>query len=213
MLTVLAAAVVVTVISGVRSAQGSKPAAPPVISRSAVTFHDSMRKLWEDHITWTRNVIISFEVNVPDSSETLPDLGAIKPYYGNAAGDELTSLLHDHIAIAGDILQDVKTGNSTKYQTDNARWYANAHDIAVFLSGGTVEGSTVTLNPPTGSLADWDQMMKDHLDATTAEVVARKTANWTGDVAAYDKVHQQALGMADMLSNGIIANFPAKFRP
>jgi hypothetical protein len=187
-----------------------------------------MRKLWEDHITWTRNVIISFEVNVPDSSETLPDLGAalnrlfanqadignaIKPYYGNAAGDELTSLLHDHIAIAGDILQDVKTGNSTKYQTDNARWYANAHDIAVFLSGGTVEGSTVTLNPPTGSLADWDQMMKDHLDATTAEVVARKTTNWTGDVAAYDKVHQQALGMADMLSNGIIANFPAKFRP
>jgi hypothetical protein len=169
MFAALAAAVVVAVVSGVRSAQGSTPAPLPVVSQSAVTFHDSMRKLWEDHITWTRNVIISVEVNVPDASVTLPDLSAalvrlfanqvdigdaIKPYYGNAAGDERTLLLHDHIAIAGDILQDVKIGDSAKYQTDNARWYANAHDIAVFLSGGTVQGSTATLNPPTGSPAD-----------------------------------------------------------
>jgi hypothetical protein len=96
----VAFALAVMAISGVRPAQGSTPA-PPVISRSAVTFHDAMRKLWEDHITWTRNVIISFEVNVPDSSVTLPDLSAaldrlfknqvdignaIKPYYGNERG-------------------------------------------------------------------------------------------------------------------------------
>jgi hypothetical protein len=179
-----------------------------------------MRKLWEDHITWTRNVIISFEVNVPDSSATLPDLGAaldrlfqnqvdignaIKPYYGDALGSELTSLLHDHIAIAGEILQAVKTGDTAAYEDANARWYANAHDIAVFLSE--------TLDPAITSLADADQMMKDHLDATTREVVARLNSDWTADTAAYDKVHEQALGMADMLSNGIIANFPSKFRP
>ena len=56
-------------------------------------------------------------------------------------------------------------------------------------------------------------MMKDHLDRTTEEVVARLHSDWTGDVAAYDKVHNQALQMADMLSDGIIVNFPAKFRP
>jgi hypothetical protein len=89
--------------------------------------------------------------------------------------------------------------------SSSARWYANAHDIAVFLSQ--------TLDPPIGSLADMDAMMEDHLDRTTEEVVARLKSDWTGDVAAYDKVHAQALQMADMLSNGIIANFPAKFRP
>ena len=187
----------------------------PVIGKSAVTFHDAMRKLWEDHITWTRNVIISFEVNVPDSSETPAldwlfknqvDIGnAIKPCYGSERGDQLTALLHDHIAIAGEILQAVKTGDSAAYEDANARWYANAHDIAVFLSQ--------TLDPPIGSLADMDAMMEDHLDRTTEEVVARLKSDWTGDVAAYDKVHAQALQMADMLSNGIIANFPAKFRP
>jgi hypothetical protein len=220
MVAALAAALAVTVIFGVRSAQGSRPTAMPVITQSAVTFHDAMRKLWEDHITWTRNVIISFEVNVPDSSVTLPDLGAaldrlfanqvdignaIKPYYGDERGNELTALLHDHIAIAGEILQAVKTGDSAAYEDANARWYANAHDIAVFLSQ--------TLDPPIGSLKDVDAMMKDHLDRTTEEVVARRTGDWPGDVAAYDKVHEQALQMADMLSNGIIGNFPSKFRP
>jgi len=216
----VAAALAVTVIAGVRPAQGSPPPGRPVMSRSAVTFHDAMRKLWEDHITWTRNVIISFQVNDPDPSATLPDLGAaldrlfqnqvdignaIKPYYGNQRGDELTALLHDHIAIAGEILQAVKTHDAAAYADANARWYANAHDIAVFLSQ--------TLDPALGSLAEMDAMMKDHLDRTTEEVVARLTGDWTGDVAAYDKVHNQALQMADMLSDAIIANFPAKFRP
>jgi hypothetical protein len=179
-----------------------------------------MRKLWEDHITWTRNVIISFEVNDPDSSATLPDLSAaldrlfqnqvdignaIKPYYGNQRGEQLTALLHDHIAIAGEILQAVKVGDSAAYADANTRWYANAHDIAVFLSE--------TLDPPLGSLAEMDEMMKDHLDRTTEEVVARHDGDWAGDVAAYDKVHEQVLEMADMLSDGIIANFPAEFRP
>jgi hypothetical protein len=216
----LAAVLAVMAISGVRPAQGDTPQALPVLTQSALNFHDAMRKLWEDHITWTRNVIISFEVNVPKSRETLPDLSAaldrlfqnqvdignaIKPYYGNEMGEKLTALLHDHIAIAGEILQAVKVGDSAAYADANARWYANAHDIAVFLSE--------TLDPPIGSLAEMDDMMKDHLDSTTEEVVARLTGDWTGDVAAYDKVHAQALQMADMLSNSIIANFPAKFRP
>jgi hypothetical protein len=224
-----AAALALAIAGAQAAASGPVPGgASPLVSQKAVAFHDAMRKLWEDHITWTRNVIISFEVNDPDPTALLPDLSAalnrlfqnqgdigdaIKPYYGDEAGQELTDLLHEHIALAGAILEDVKTGDSAKYQTDNALWYANAHDIAVFLSGGTVQGSTVTLNPPTGSLADWDQMMKDHLDATTAEVVARLKSDWTGDVAAYDTVHTQALGMADMLSSGIIAQFPHMFLP
>jgi hypothetical protein len=204
---------------GSTTARTSTSATQPIFA-TELEFRNAMRKLWEDHITWTRNVIISFEVNVPDSSVTLPDLSAgldrlfknqvdignaIKPYYGNERGDELTALLHDHIAIAGEILQAVKTGNTAAYEDANARWYANAHDIAVFLSE--------TLDPPLGSLAEMDAMMKDHLDRTTEEVVARQNGNWPADVAAYDKVHEQVLEMADMLSDSIIANFPAKFRP
>jgi hypothetical protein len=51
LIAALAAALAVTAISGVRPAQGTTPPASPVVSRSALTFHDAMRKLWEDHIT------------------------------------------------------------------------------------------------------------------------------------------------------------------
>jgi hypothetical protein len=188
------------------------------ISRSALVFHDAMRKLWEDHITYTRNVIISFELNEPDAGTVLPDLGtvvdrllqnqvdigdAVKPYYGTAAGNQLTALLHDHITGAADVLTALKTNDQAGLQTALDAWYANAHDIAVFLNSA---------NPRNWPLAEMDQMMRDHLDATTAEAVARHQSDWSGDVAAYDRVHQQILEMADMLSDGIIAQFPQRFR-
>ncbi|HWP53412.1 MAG TPA: hypothetical protein VN476_04715 [Pyrinomonadaceae bacterium] len=56
------------------------------------------------------------------------------------------------------------------------------------------------------------QMMREHLDLTTAEVVAHLKGNWADDVAAYDKIHIQILQMADMLTSGIINQHPARFK-
>jgi hypothetical protein len=132
------------------------------------------------------------------------DIGnAIKPYYGDAAGNQLTALLRQHILGAADVLVALKAGDQSGLQAALTAWYANAHDIAVFLS---------TANPKNWPLAEMDQMMKDHLDATTREAVARNQGDWSADVAAYDAVHLQILSMADMLSSGIIAQFPKKFR-
>jgi hypothetical protein len=188
------------------------------ISQSALVFHDAMRKLWEDHITYTRNVIISFELNEPDAGTVLPDLAtvvdrllqnqvdignAIKPFYGTGAGNQLTALLQEHIRGAANVLTALKANDQAALQAALDAWYANAHEIAVFLSSA---------NPRNWPLAEMDQMMRDHLDLTTAEAVARHQSNWSGDVAAYDRVHEQILMMADMLSNGIIAQFPSRFR-
>ena len=68
-------------------------------------FQDAMRKLWEDHVTWTRLAIVSFAHDLPDLPATQErllrnqeDIGnAIKPYYGDAAGNQLTALLKEHI--------------------------------------------------------------------------------------------------------------------
>ncbi len=176
-------------------------------------FHDAMRKLWEDHITWTRMFIVSAATepgNLPDLGPTVDrllanqaDIGnAIKPFYGDAAGDRLTALLRDHILTAAELVADAKAGNSAAVADASARWYANADEIATFLSGA---------NPANWPLADMKAMMKSHLDLTLKEAVARLQGRYADDIAAYDEVHAEILSMADMLSDGIIRQFPGAF--
>jgi hypothetical protein len=131
------------------------------------------------------------------------DIGnAIKPYYGDAAGDKLTALLKEHIATAAEVVAAAKAADKTKLDEANKRWFANADQIADFLSAA---------NPSNWRSAEMRSMMHDHLNVTTKEVVARLQADWAGDVKAYDDVHQQILHMADGLSQGIIKQFPKKF--
>lgn len=190
------------------------------LSRSASTlaaandkqtaFQDAMRKLWEDHITWTRVFIISAVADLPDKAaaterllQNQVDIGnAIKPYYGNAAGDKLTTLLKEHITTAAEVVGAAKANDKAKLDDANKRWVANADQIADFLSGAN----------PNWPAADMRKMMREHLDLTTAEAVARIKGDWKADIAAYDRVHEQILHMADMLSDGIVKQHSAKFK-
>lgn len=176
----------------------------------AVAFHDAMRKLWEDHVTWTRLVIVDFAFATPDTGPTVDrllqnqvDIGnAIKPFYGDAAGNQLASLLRTHILLAAQILTAAKAGDTATLNDAVARWYANASDIAAFLNAA---------NPKNWPLDSMKDMMKEHLDLTLAEAVAQLTGDYALSISGYDKVHLQILHMADMLSSGIVLQFPAKF--
>ncbi|HEX5499928.1 MAG TPA: hypothetical protein VFX03_11895, partial [Thermomicrobiales bacterium] len=171
------------------------PAAGAAITAKQVAFQDAMRKLWEDHITWTRLFIVDFAAGSPETEATTRrllqnqvDIGdAVAPYYGAAAGGELTDLLKQHILQAGDVLAAAKAGDAAKLDAASKRWYANANDIAAFLHGA---------NPEAWPLAAMQAMMKSHLDDTTAEAAAHLEGDWAADIAAYDKVHAQILGMA-----------------
>jgi hypothetical protein len=179
----------------------------------AQEFHDAMRKLWEDHITWTRMVIVG---TLADPEGFLPDLeastqrllqnqddigDAIKPFYGDAAGEQLSALLREHIVIAAQILQAAKSGQPLDGLI--ASWYANADDIAEFLNAA---------NPKNWPLEEMRAMMRQHLDLTLQEAVAYLEGDYAASIAFYDQVHDQALDMADMLSEGIIKQFPQKFK-
>lgn len=169
-----------------------------------------MRQLWEDHVTWTRVVIISATADLPDFQTAVgrllrnqEDIGnAIKPFYGEAAGNELTRLLKDHIVIAGDLLAAAKSGNAAAQTDAGSRWYANADEIAGFLANA---------NPEHWPQAEMGKMMHDHLDLTLEEATARLKGDWAGDVAAYDRVVAEIRTMSDMLAEGLVAQFPARF--
>ena len=181
------------------------------ISKQELELRNDMRKLWEDHITWTRLAIISLTTDSPDTQATVgrllqnqDDIGdAIKPFYGDAAGEELSRLLREHILIAADLIAAARAGDSAAVATHQARWRANADEIAAFLNAA---------NPRSWKLRKMTEMLYEHLDLTTSEVVARLTGDWAADVAAYDAIHLQALEMADELSTGIVKQFDRRFR-
>ena len=208
----LGAALLALALSGGQAADaGQAKAKPKPVSAAELAFRNDMRKLWEDHIVWTRQVIVSFAADLPDLDPALQrllanqtDIGdAVKPFYGEAAGNQLTALLREHIFIAADVLAAAKAGDATALADAQARWYANGNEIAAFLAAA---------NPRNWPLAEMQAMMREHLDITTAEAVARLTGDWEADIAAYDRIHEQALEMADMLSVGIVRQFPQRFR-
>jgi hypothetical protein len=175
-----------------------------------LAFHDGMRKLWEDHITWTRLFIVSAVGDLPDKPATTNrllrnqvDIGnAIKPYYGSAAGNRLTALLKQHILGAADILAAAKAGDQAAVDRGVAAWHRNGNQIADLLNSA---------NPKHWARGEMRKMMREHLDLTLAEAVAHLKGNDSADIGAYDKIHRQILGMADMLSSGIEAQFPKRF--
>lgn len=185
-------------------------AATAKVTRKELALRNSMRALWEDHITWTRLAVISLTTGSPDTQATVArllqnqtDIGnAVKPFYGKAAGDELTKQLRAHILIAADVIAAAKAGDQAKLADAQARWQQNADDIATLLS---------RVNP-NWKLGAMKAMLAEHLKLTTEEAVARLQGDWAADVAAYDRVHQHALGMADALSAGLVKQFPKRFR-
>jgi hypothetical protein len=177
-------------------------------------FHDQMRILWAgDHIVWTRCYIVSagtFPTNLPDTDETAGRLlanqtaigNAFKPFYGDAAGEELTALLRIHILTAAELIDAVKSGIQADIEKAGDAWYANAEDIAAFLH---------SLNPDNWPVAAVESLLDAHLDLTAEEAVARIQGHYQADIDAYDRVHAQILQLADALSAGIIAQFPQEF--
>ena len=187
------------------------PASKQVASfRQEETLRQTMRKLWEDHITWTRLVIVSTAAGLPDLDATTQrllqnqaDIGnAIKPFFGDPAGDKLTGLLREHIMGAAGVLAAAKGKDPAAVETAKKAWYANGDEIAAFLAGA---------NPKAWPLTDSQTMMREHLDLTLTEAVDQLEGRYAESVAGYDKVHDAMLRMADMLSNGIISQFPEKF--
>jgi len=181
---------------------------------TTVGFHDAMRKLWEDHITWTRLYIVSAATEaqaLPDLAATADrllqnqaDIGdALRPFYGDAAGDAVTQLLREHILTAAALIDAAKAGDQDAVQAQHDAWYANANRIAAALHD---------LNPKQWPLADLQTMMTAHLDRTLDEAVARLQGRYADDIAAYEQIHADILSMADMLSEGIEAQFPSRFR-
>jgi hypothetical protein len=177
---------------------------------SRTAFQDAMRRLWSDHVVYTRLFIVSAAAVSADKDATTQrllqnqtDIGnAVAAFYGRDAGNKLTALLKDHILIAASIVTAAKAGDNAKVTSENARWRKNATDLAKFLHGA---------NPKQWPEATLQTALFAHLDQTLAEATNQLKGNYAASIKDYDRAMNHMLMVADTLSSGIMAQFPAKF--
>ena len=169
----------------------------------------ALRKLWSDHVIWTRQYIVAAVGGTPDAGaaagrllQNQEDIGAaVAGFYGQAAGDRLTELLKEHIMIAVDLVEAAKTGDQAAFATHDARWTANIEAIASFLAGANP-------NWPEKDVLD---LLALHLKLTKDETVARIGGDWAADIKAFDDIFTEIMVLADALHDGIVAQFPERF--
>jgi hypothetical protein len=181
------------------------------ISQSEVKFENEFRRLWIDHVLWTSNYITSATTaGAEDQKQVLSrllknqvDIGnTLKPVYGEDAGNKLTDLLKEHIVIAGKIVDAAKNGKKDMVNQLNREWYRNADDIATFLSGAN----------PNLENEEVKKMLYKHLELVTDDLTASLEKEWDSRIVAIDEGVMHIILMADTISEGIVKQFPEKFK-
>lgn len=179
-------------------------------SQNAIKLYSDQRRLWKDHVYWTRSYIVSALEGLEDKDAVLKrllqnqtDIGnSIKPYYGDAAGNQLGKLLTEHIVIAGQLVDALKKGDKVNADKINKEWHRNADDIAKFMSKAN----------PNWSEQEIKEMLYLHLKLLTDEVTARFKKDWAGEIVVFDKNKDHMVMFADEITNGIMKHFPDSFR-
>lgn len=164
----------------------------------------TFRNLWEQHGLWTRSFITSTAANLPDLQFVTERLlrnptdfaSVLQPFYGEKS-KEFEILLKNHLLIAAKLVNDAKKGDTNAVNNDRKNWYNNADQIAYFLS----------MINPYWSFQEWADMLHMHLKLVEDEATKRLKGEYAEDVALYDEIEEQALEMADVMSNGIISQF------
>ncbi len=98
--------------------------------------------LWEQHVYWTRLFIISTVFGLPDAEavtnrllQNPKDFAAVLlPLYGESIAAKFSELLTSHLTIAAQLVKAAVANDSNAAAQYEKEWYANADDIAEFLS-------------------------------------------------------------------------------
>lgn len=179
------------------------------VSRNQVQLLTNMNLVWEQHIMWTRMLLISIAESLKDLDATQTRLlqnprdiaNVFQNYYGKNVADIIQKLLTEHLVIGKELIVALKNKNEVLATELNKKWYKNADDMAEAFS---------SINPfyPKEEVR---KMFYEHLRLTTNEVDARLKGDYVADIKAYDMVQKEILNMSQFFVNGIVSQFPDLF--
>jgi hypothetical protein len=170
-----------------------------------------MRGLWTDEADWTRLVLTANAADASDASEIDAaaqrlsrdpiEIGeAVKPFYGERAGQELAVLLRGHLRGAAEVLSAVRANDAAGLEAARRAWYANAGEIAAFLSDA---------DPRRFPRAEVEPMLRVPMDLVLHAASDQRQGRLSESLSDFDRARREGQHVAEMLSVGILDPAPA----
>jgi hypothetical protein len=178
----------------------------PITTQLAL--RDDVRQLWAQRAFWSRNYVVDVLGELPSRDASLQRLmenqvalgEAVKPFYGDAAGNQLTALLQENIALSAELLIATRDGDKGSSQTLTSQLAESTARLADFFADQN----------PYVSRGELQLQLQGYDDTNALQVNERLVENWEADLAAADASMRQALTVADALASALAAQFPAK---
>ena len=171
---------------------------PPLSLPSEERAKEVFGTLWHEHVDFTRQFVIASLGSQADVQEKETQLLENQEYMGRAVGAYypgsegiIMRLLKEHIVIAKDIVEDLKSWKLTRVPSDISRWYDNADKFS----------ETMEIINPNWKLK---HRMREHLLILEYAVISQ----WVGlrklSLGIYnDRIVPQAQEMADIMVEGV----------
>lgn len=176
----------------------------------AINFRIEERKMWSDYSRYLREYVLSIANETEDESLILEKLLknqekialCFKPYYGNYNSNTLAELFKEQIYITSKMLHGTKNNNNNKeLEESNKLWTENAEKTARFLHGINELWKLDLLQ----------EILNKHLNLLCFQMNSRINGQWDKDIKAYDDDYDHIIMFSDLISDGIIKEFPNKF--
>jgi hypothetical protein len=183
---------------------------PPEGSAKVVATDAAVRDLWVNHIFWVRNVVVATlaknaaEAKVAEGEVVANAHGiadAIKPFYGNQAGDALFDLLVGHYGAIKAYLTATVAGDKAGQQKATDDLLANADKIATFLSGANP-------NLPKDTVLE---LLQAHGGHHISQIQQLKAKQYAEEAKTWAEMQTHMYVIADALTGAIAKQFPDKF--
>ncbi len=127
---------------------------------------------------------------------------ALRTFYGDDNAAAFAELMANHLIIANELAAAMMRSNAEAEANAERRWYDNAEEMASFLNG-------INSNWSEEDLMRMFQNQMDLMKQLVSDMMAR---NFEASNATFANIERQAMEMADLMTQGIVKQFPQFFR-
>lgn len=155
--------------------------------------------LWDDHMFYTRNAIISIPNKLSDTDAVVSRLLAnqeqlgtiISPYYHETDVSSLVDLLKEHIRLVGNIALNSST-DTTDYTS------------LLYQNGINITNLMYNMNPYYWARGTTWPLWESHLNYVTEQITTRQNSMWEDDLVACDFNHSIMMDFARVYARGTV---------